>query len=92
MGMSKTKEKKSERLREHAEYVWEQAQLRAAMAKTQLDIAIQVFKDMNGEMTAEQIAATEEQIALKEKELEDYLMSSRDTYIKRLAELDGTSA
>lgn len=86
--MSRTKEKQQERLREHAEYVWEQAQMRAALAKTQFDIAVEVFRDMNGEMTEEQIKATEEQIAIKEKEIEDYLMSERDKYVQRIAELN----
>ena len=86
--MSRTKEKQQERLREHAEYVWEQAQMRAALAKTQFDIAVEVFRDMNSEMTEEQIKATEEQIAIKEKEIEDYLMSERDKYVQRIAELN----
>jgi len=86
--MSLTRNKKQDRLREHAEYVWEQAQMRAALAKTQFDIAVEVFRDMNGEMTEEQIKATENQIAIKEKEIEDFLITERDKYVHRIAELN----
>ena len=52
--MSKTKDKREKRKQEHAEYVWHQAQLRAAMAKTELDLAVETFKELSGEMTEEQ--------------------------------------
>lgn len=86
--MSRTKAKQQERLREHAEFLWKQAQMRAALAKTEFDIAVEVFRDLNGEMTEEQIKATEEQIAIKERELEDFIMSERDLYLNRIANLN----
>ena len=53
--MSKTQDKKKQRKEEHAEFLWNQAQLKSALIKNQLDIAVQTFKELSGEMTEEQI-------------------------------------
>jgi hypothetical protein len=53
--MSKTQDKKVQRKIEHAEFLWNQAQLQSALIKNQLDLAVQTFKELSGEMTEEQI-------------------------------------
>ena len=82
--MSKTQEKRKQRKEEHAEFLWNQAQLKAALIKNQLDIAVQTFKELSGEMTEEQVKATEEQTQIQYKRVEEYIMSEKERYLERL--------
>ena len=82
--MSKTQEKRKQRKEEHAEFLWNQAQLKAALIKNQLDIAVQTFKELSGEMTEEQVKATEEQTQIQYKRIEEYIMSEKEKYLERL--------
>lgn len=82
--MSKTQDKKKQRKTDHAEFLWHQAQLKAAYAKTELDLAVQTFKDLNKEMTEEQIKATEEQTEIQYKRIEEYLMTEKEKYLERM--------
>jgi len=82
--MSKTQDKRLQRKNEHAEFLWNEAQLKAAMAKTQLDIAVETFKDLNKEMTEEQIKATQEQTQIQYQRIEEYLMSEKELYLERM--------
>ena len=82
--MSKTQEKRIKRKTDHAEYVWQQAQLRAALAKTELDLAIETFKDAMGELTEEQVKETEDKAQEQYKRIEEYLMTEKEKYLERL--------
>jgi len=82
--MSKTQDKRLQRKQDHAEFMWKQAQLKAALAKTNLDLAVETFKDLNKEMTEEQIQATQEQTQIQYKRIEEYLMSEKDLYLERM--------
>jgi hypothetical protein len=82
--MSKTQEKRKQRKIEHAEFMWKQAQLRAALAKTDLDLAVESFKDAMGELTEEQVKATEEKAQEQYKRIEEYLMSEKELYLERM--------
>lgn len=82
--MSKTQEKRKQRKLEHAEFLWHQAQLSAAYAKTELDLAVQTFKDLQKEMTEEQVKATDEQSKIQYKRIEDYLMKEKEKYLERV--------
>jgi molybdopterin converting factor small subunit len=82
--MSKTQDKRKQRRIEHAEFMWKQAQLRAAFAKTELDLAIQTFKDAMGELTEEQVKETEEKAQEQYKRIEDFLMKEKEQYLERL--------
>jgi hypothetical protein len=82
--MSKTQDKKKQRKEGHAEFLWNQAQLKAALIKNQLDIAVQTFKELSGEMTEEQVKATEEQTQIQYKRIEEYMMSEKEKYLERL--------
>jgi len=82
--MSKTQDKRLQRKNEHAEFLWNEVQLKAAMAKTQLDIAVETFKDLNKEMTEEQIKATQEQTQIQYQRIEEYLMSEKELYLERM--------
>lgn len=82
--MSKTQEKRLQRKIDHAEYCWKQAQLKAALAQTNLDLAVETFKDLMHEMTEEQVKATEEQVDIQRKRIEEYLMSEKELYLERM--------
>jgi len=82
--MSKTQDKKKQKIIEHAEFLWNQAQLRSALIKNQLDLAVQTFKELSGEMTEEQVKATEEQTKIQYKRIEEHLMSEKEKYLERL--------
>lgn len=82
--MSKTENKRRQRKIEHAEFVWKQAQLKAALAKTELDLAIETFKDAMGELTEDQVKATEEKAKEQYKRIEEYLMSEKELYLERM--------
>jgi len=82
--MSKTQDKRLQRKQDHAEFMWQQAQLKAALAKTNLDLAVETFKDLNKEMTEEQVKATQEQTQIQYKRIEEYLMSEKELYLERM--------
>lgn len=82
--MSNTQDKRLQRKLDHAEFLWQQAQLKAALANTDLDLAVETFKDLNHEMTTEQITATEEQVAIQKKRIEEYLMQEKELYLERI--------
>lgn len=82
--MSNTQDKRLQRKIDHAEFLWQQAQLKAALANTDLDLAVETFKDLNHEMTTEQITATEEQVAIQKKRIEEYLMQEKELYLERM--------
>ena len=82
--MSKTQDKRLQRKQDHAEFMWQQAQLKAALAKTNLDLAVETFKDLNKEMTQEQVKATQEQTEVQYNRIEEYLMSEKELYLERM--------
>jgi len=82
--MSKTQNKRLQRKTEHAEFLWQQAQLKSALAKTELDLAVETFKDLNKEMTTEQITMTEEQTKIQYKRIEEYIISEKELYLERM--------
>ena len=82
--MSNTQEKKLKRKHEHAEFMWQQAQLKSALAKTDLDLAVETFKDLNEEMTEQQVKETQEQVQIQYKRIEEYLMSEKELYLERM--------
>ena len=82
--MSKTQDKRLQRKQDHAEFMWQQAQLKAALAKTNLDLAVETFKDLNKEMTEEQVKPTQEQTEIQYDRIEKYLMSEKELYLERM--------
>ena len=82
--MSNTQDKRKQRKIEQAEFLWQQAQLRAALAKTELDLAIVTFKDAMGELTEEQVKDTELKAQEQYQRLEGFLMTEKEKYLERL--------
>lgn len=82
--MSKTGDKKLKRRIEQAEYLWEQAQLRAATIQSALDYAVDQFNKHKGELELEVVEKTEDMIAARQKEIKELLMKEKDLYLQRI--------
>lgn len=82
--MSKTQDKRLQRRIEQAEFLWERAQVKAASAQSVLDYMVEQFNQYKEELTPEQVTQTEEQIALRQKEIEEFIMGEKTEYEKRL--------
>ena len=82
--MSKSEDKRFKRRVEHAEFLWERAQMKAAAAQSVLEFMIAQYEQHKEELSEEVVTQTEEQIALRKKELEDYLMGEKAQYEERL--------
>ena len=82
--MSKTQDKRLQRRIEQAEFLWERAQIKAASAQSVLDYMVEQFNKYKEELTPEQIEETENQIALRQKELKEFLMGEKEQYEKRI--------
>lgn len=81
--MSKTADKRLQRRLEQAEYLWEQAQLKAATIQSALDYAIDQFNKHKDELTPEIVEQTEDMIAKRQKEVKEFLMGEKDLYVQR---------
>lgn len=83
-----SKEKRQQRIREHAEWCWEQAQIRAASAMTALDAAVEVYeRDKPEDFPKEEADKIEAQIQEQRKRIEEYVMSEKDIYLERIGVL-----
>jgi H2-forming N5,N10-methylenetetrahydromethanopterin dehydrogenase-like enzyme len=81
--------KKAQKRLAHANMVWERDQLKAATAAEQLDKAIAAVEQYKAELTEQQISDVYNQVEVQKKEIEKFLLTSRDKYIKKLEELSG---
>lgn len=82
--MSKTQDKRLQRRIEQAEFIWERAQIKAASAQSVLDYMVEQFTKHKDELTEEHANLTLEQISLRQKEIQDFLMEEKEKYEKRL--------
>lgn len=82
--MSKTQDKRLRRRIEQAEFLWERAQVKAATAQSVLDYMVKQYEDHKAELPEDVVTQTEEQIALRQKEIEEFLMGEKLEYEKRL--------
>lgn len=92
--MSKTQDKKLQRKIEHAEFLWNQAQMKAALMQNMLDTAIYEVEEHKEELqkqeTWSQIEASMEE---RKKDIETFLMGEKDKYLQRIgATSDSTDA
>jgi hypothetical protein len=82
--MSKTQDKKLKNKIEHAEFLWNDAQMRAAMMQQTLQIAIGEFETHKDELEAKVIKTVEEQIELRKRDIETFLMGEKGKYLERM--------
>ena len=61
---------------------WEDAQIKAASAKSVIDYAVEQFEEHKGELEESIIKEAEEQIAERRKQIQDFLMSEKDIYLE----------
>lgn len=98
---SKTKQKREARLLEQQEFLakkrmgqiqkkWEEAQVKAASAQSVLDYMVEVFNANRKELTDEQVQETEEQIKIRQKEIEEFIMGAKDAYTQELKEFNSS--
>ena len=82
--MSKTADKRLQKRIEQAEYLWEQAQLKAATIQSALDYAVDQFNKHKAELPLEIVEQTEDMIAQRQKEIKELLMKEKDLFLKRM--------
>jgi len=82
--MSKTQDKRLKTKIEHAEFLWQDAQMRAALLQQTLDVAIGEFETHKDELEADIVAKIEEQISIRKKDIETFLMGEKDKYLERM--------
>jgi predicted amidohydrolase YtcJ len=82
--MSKTQDKKQQNRIEHAEFLWNDAQMRAAMMQQTLDVAIAEFEEHQDELDNEVVVQIKQQIDLRKKDIQDFLMGEKDKYLERM--------
>lgn len=63
---------------------WEQAQIKAAGIQSALEYAVQQYEDHKDELTEDKQKEVEAQIQMRQKEIEDYLMSEKELYLERM--------
>lgn len=86
--MSKTQDKRLQRKIDHAEYCWEQSQLKAATIQSALDYAISQFEKHKEELPEDLRKQTEEMIETRKNEVKDFLMGEKDKYLKRIGAIN----
>ena len=93
--MSKTQDKKLQRVLEREEYIiktkaerakeaWEEAQIKAAGFQSVLNYAVEQFNEHKEELETEMVTKTEEMIETRQKEIETYLMTEKDIYLEAM--------
>ena len=82
--MSKTQDKKQQNRIEHAEFLWNDAQMRAAMMQQTLEIAIGEFETHQEELDNEVVVQIKQQIDLRKKDIETYIMGEKEKYLERM--------
>ena len=76
--------------RQRIEQRWESAQIKAASAQSVLDYMVKYYEEHKEDLEAEIVAQTEEQISLRKKEIEEFLMTAKAQYEKEIEEYNGT--
>ena len=76
--------------RQRIEERWESAQIKAASAQSVLDYMVNQYELHKAELSEEVVTQTEEQIALRKKEIEEFVMGAKAQYEKEIEEYNGT--
>jgi len=83
--MSKTQDKKSTRKIEHAEFLWSQAQMKAALMQQMLDTAIYEVEEHKEELQKQESwPLIEASMNERKKDIETFLMGEKDKYLNRI--------
>lgn len=83
--MSKTQDKKTARKLEHAEYLWGQAQMKAALMQQMLDTAIYEVEEHKEELQKQESwPLIEKSMQERQKDIEEFLMGEKKKYLERV--------
>jgi hypothetical protein len=63
---------------------WEEAQVKAAGIQSALDYAVEQYTQHKDELDEKMQKDVEEQIQLRQKEIEEFLMSEKDKYLEAM--------
>lgn len=78
------KEKREKQAMESLQKRWNEAQIKAASAQSVLDYMVEIFEKNKKELTEEQITQTKEQIKVRQKEIEEFIMIEKSIYTQSL--------
>ena len=92
---SKSELKRMEKMAEQASFLeqkrkqaildrWEESQVKAATAQSVLDYMVQQYEEHKAELEDDIVEKTEEQIALRKKEIQDFIMSEKEVYLESI--------
>lgn len=84
------KQKREREAMESLQKRWNDAQIKAASAQSVLNYMVQVFTENKAELTEEQVKETEEQINIRKKDIEEFLMTAKDTYTQALKDFNAS--
>lgn len=80
----KNQQKRINKSRAHARMVWEREQLHAAKAKKTIDEAMELVVSKKTELTDEQFAEIEKEVARRYADIEAFLLKARDKYVAKV--------
>ena len=63
---------------------WEEAQVKAASIQSALDYAVHQYNEHKDELDEEVKKQVEEQIELRQKEIEEFIMTEKDKYLEAM--------
>lgn len=63
---------------------WEQAQVTAASAQSVLDYMVKEYEAHKEELEEDIVNKTEEQVALRKKDIEEFLIKEKDIYLEAM--------
>jgi len=83
--MSKTQDKRLQTKVDHAEFLWGQSQMKAAMMQQMLDIAVAEVDAHKEELEkTESWSEVQKQMTERQKDIEEYLMKEKELYLERM--------
>ena len=82
------KTKQRERAIERAEFLWARAQKQAAIMSLTLEDAVDVYEEHKDSVDPDAQIKIDEQISAQRKQIEDFIMNAKDTYLQQLKEAD----
>jgi hypothetical protein len=75
---------------DHANYIWERDQLKAATIAENLNKAIATIELYKDELEADMLAQVELEFKQRKHDLEQFIMNAKTKYLKKLQELGFT--
>lgn len=68
----------------HAANNWQKAQIKAAALMTEIEKAVEIIEANKNELDDLTLTAVEENVALRRKDVEEFLLNARDRYVAEI--------